>query len=172
MTLPVIADSSIRSGILLDLVECVAALPEVMGVVDDVPFDYKKLPRPRPTHGVSQLPFVFVFEGEEQPTLREFDDLAVVHLPVTLECPYKFSTTDGAQGLKPRGRALLAKLQTAVMEDRNRGSQTLTNGDTVKRAVATTETLNNIEEIDAELGIVILRLDVEYLRDAHDPGQR
>ena len=172
-TLAVLSDTSVPSGIILDIVETIAAMPAVRGVIDDVPFDYRTPPRPRPTHGVAQQPYAYVFEGEEQPNSDEFFVRAVCDLTVTVELTYQYSTTDGAQGMKPRGRALLAALQAALLADENRGTQTLTSGDSVKRATRTRELFNAIEETAVEhLGVVVLRLGVQYLRDTRDPSNR
>ena len=167
------ADTSLRSGIMLDLVGTIAAMPEVRGVIDDVPFDYKHPPRPRPSHGVAAQPYAYVFEGDENPNSDEFFVRAVCELPVTIELTYEYSKTDGANGLQPRGRALLAALQRAVMADPNRGQHTLTSGDTATRAQRTRELFNHIEETAVDgLGIVVTRWGVQYLRDVRDPGNR
>lgn len=165
--------SSIREGILLDIVEVLAARPEIKGVIDDVPFDYAHPPRPRPSHGKQAHPFAYVFEGEEMPNSDE-TSLAQCDLQVTVEVTYEYSKTDGARGMKPTGRALLAAIQTALMADPNRGSQALTSSATaVKRAQRTRELFNAIEETAVDgLGVVVTRWGVQYLRDFQDPNNR
>lgn len=165
--------SSIREGILLDVVETLAALEDVKGVVDDVPFDYAHPPRPRPTHGKPYHPFAYVFEGEEAPNVDE-TSLAQCELQITVECTYEYSRTDGARGMKPVGRDLLAKIQRALMTDPNRGAQPLTSTATaVKRAQRTRELFNAIEETAVDgLGVVVSRWGVQYVRDVQDPNNR
>lgn len=173
--LPVIPDNSLRAGIMLDLVETVVAVPYINGAIDDLPLDYRHPPRPRPGHGNQQLPFSFIGDVSDSGNYNDADYHATCALDVSIETVFDYSTTDGAQGLMPRGRALLGHIQKAVMADPNRGWHVLTNGDRVKRAQRTTEGPSHVGDLDdpgGGVGIVIQKFTVEYLRTINDPGNR
>lgn len=167
--------SSFREGIMLDLLEAVVGVAAIRGAIDDVPFDYAKPPSPRPSHGKAYQPFAYLYEGPEQPNFDAMTNTAICTLPVGIEVTFEYSTTNGANGLMPIGRALLADVQRAVMADPNRGWADLPNGDRAKRAQRTVETLSNIEEaigVGKGLGVVVLKLNVDYVRNAQEPAAR
>lgn len=173
--LPTLTDTSLRAGILLDLVETIIAVPAINGVIDDLPFDYTAPPMPRPGHGKALHPFTYVCETSETASADEYLGPLSCRLAINVETTFEYSTTDGANGLMPRGRALLAAVQQAVLRDPNRGWQTLTNGDRVKRAQRTTEGPSSVGEaieVGGGLGVVVQQFTVEYVRSAQDPGAR
>lgn len=174
--LPVIPDTSLRAGIVQDLVETLIAIEFINGAIDDLPFDMKHPPRPRPGHGSAAHPFSYVADIGETANFDSLTNRVSCVLDIQLDTTFEYSTTDGAQGLMPRGRALGSQIQAAVMRDPNRGMQTLTNGDRVKRASRTTEsappTVSEAIGVGEGLGVVSQRFAVEYLREPADPGAR
>lgn len=176
MTLPAIPDASLRAGIVQDIVEAVVALPYISGAVDDLPFDLKFPPQPRPGHGAAAQPFAYVADLGESAGYDALTDRVTCTLDVEVVTSFPYSTIDGADGLMPRGRALGGHIQAAVMQDPNRGWQTLTGGDRVKRASRTTEsappTVSEAVGVGEGLGVVVQRFAIEYLRTPADPGAR
>jgi hypothetical protein len=145
-----------------DLLQAIYAIEGIHGCIDDLPpLDYAEPPpMPRPGFGEPRLPFAYLFEGEEAPESDEFGMIYQCDLPITIEVPYAYSRTNAEEGPKRKGRAILAKLQQAVMVDPNRGG----------RASNTVETFNAVEESAADgVGVVVLKYIVRYARSRLDP---
>lgn len=175
MSLEVWTDTSFRSGIIGDLVDTIAAMPQVMGVVDTFPFDWEHPPRPRTEHGVAAHPFVYVYEVGEASNYDAMTNQVLCVLDVNVDATFEYSITDADKSLMARGRALLAYLRAALFADPNRGSQVLPDGSTAKRAQRTIEGPAEIGEafkVGGGLGVVTLKLAVEYARSATNPGDR
>jgi len=155
--------ASIRAAIMRDLLTTVAVMPEINGAVDDTPWDYAQPPLPAAGFGIARHPYAYIFESEERPDAEPYVGMYDCALPVTIECTFEYSRTDGAAGLKPTGRELLAAIQAAVMRDPNRGGN----------AERTTETLNTIEETAVDgLGVVVWQGTLAYVRNAQRPDSR
>lgn len=156
--------SSIREGIVADLLATVAQLDGINGAIDDVPpLDPRQVPRPAPGYGKAARPFGYVFEGPERAAESiEYHGFYSCDLPVSVEVHYDYSTS-GGEGLKQKGRRILSTLQRGLMVDPNRGL----------RALTTLEDLNTIEMTDADgIGVAVWQGRVQYLRAMTDPGHR
>ena len=155
--------SSLREEAIANLLSTVAVIDGIRGAIDEVPFDYRKPPLPRPGFGKAYHPYAYIFDGEELPTRsEEYHGFYYCDLPVTVEVTFEYSATSG-DGLKQKGRAILAAIQRGVMADPSRGGV----------AMMTLEDRNAIEETAAELlGVVVWQGRVQYLRALTDPASR
>lgn len=160
------SDDTIRQGIIDDLMQAIYAIPEINGVIDDLPPTNlaEPPPRPRSGFGVDELPFAYVVDGLERPSIDETVAMYDCWLPVEIAVLYRFERDDADKGCKRLGRKLLGDLQAGIMVDPNRG----------RRAYNTVEDENEVGEAVAEehLGIAVWRGRVNYSRSRKNPASR
>lgn len=151
--------------IMANLVETLRQIPGVRGVIDEAPREHEQA---QPFTAM-EVPFVWVWEGEELPDATQSTDHLHCPLPVTVEAVFVYEP-NGANGLRRRGRRLKAQIQAALAADVGRGRDPETGApqafDTLERS--------NLVGMLPEMGYGCVRLEYEitYLRRFTSPYEQ